>query len=77
LEEGAGLVPRRKFYQLVFGCAGIYNIAWGVYAVIDPQWFFRFTGMEPINYAAIFACLGMVVVLYGLLYLYVAWQPER
>lgn len=69
-------MPRRKFYQVVFACAGIYNIAWGIYAVIDPQWFFRFADMQPINYAAIFACLGMVVGLYGVLYLYVALSPE-
>ncbi len=69
-------MKRRKFYQVVFACAGIYNICWGVYAVLDPQWFFRFTGMPPINYSAIFACLGMVVGLYGLLYLYVARRPE-
>jgi hypothetical protein len=67
---------RRKFYRAVFACAGIYNIAWGIYAVFDPQWFFRFTRMPPINYAPIFACLGMVVGLYGVLYLYVACEPE-
>jgi hypothetical protein len=36
---------------------------------------FRFAGLPPINHPAIFACLGMVVGLYGILYLEVA--PER
>jgi hypothetical protein len=74
--EKSLVMPRRKFYQVVFALAGLYNISWGVYAVIDPQWFFRFIEMPPINYAAIFACLGMVIGLYGCLYLYVAHRPE-
>jgi hypothetical protein len=30
------------------------------YAVIDPQWLFRFSRMPHENYPQIFACLGMV-----------------
>ncbi len=70
-------IPRRRFHRAVFTAAGIYNIAWGLYAAIDPQWFFRFCGMEPLNHPAIFSCLGMVIGLYGLLYLEVARRPER
>ena len=44
---------------------------------MDPQWFFRFAGMAPSNYPAVFACLAMVVGLYGVLYLDVARAPER
>src|SRR6476620_389394 len=33
--------------------------------------------MTPSNYPALFACLGMVVGLYGILYLDVARAPER
>jgi hypothetical protein len=33
--------------------------------------------MTPINYPEIFACLAMVIGLYGLLYLRVARHPER
>src|SRR5499425_3781860 len=29
------------------------------------------------NYPQIFACLGMVIGLYGILYLYASWQPEN
>lgn len=43
----------------------------------DPQWLFRFAGMEPINYPDVFACLGMVVGLYGIVYLEIARRPER
>lgn len=70
-------MPRRRFHRAVFCAAGIYNIGWGVYSVADPQWLFRFAGMPPANHPAIFACLGMVVGLYGILYLEVARVPER
>jgi hypothetical protein len=33
--------------------------------------------MAPLNHPAIFACLGMVVGLYGILYLEVARVPEK
>ncbi|HLJ93526.1 MAG TPA: hypothetical protein VKU02_10090 [Gemmataceae bacterium] len=42
-----------------------------------PQWLLRFAGMPLQNYPEIFACLGMVVGLYGVLYLEVARVPER
>ena len=34
-------------------------------------------GMEPLNHPSVFACLGMVIGLYGILYLEVARVPER
>lgn len=61
----------------MFLAAGVYNIAWGIHSVYDPQWLFRFSGLPPLNHPAIFACLGMVVGLYGIIYLEVARAPER
>jgi hypothetical protein len=70
------MIARRRQHRLVFVLAGIYNLAWGAYSSLDPQWLFRFAGMPPLNHPAIFACLGMVVGLYGVLYLEVARRPE-
>jgi hypothetical protein len=70
-------MPRRRLHRWSFTLAGIYNIVWGAYTVADPQWFFRFAGLPPLNHPAIFACLGMVIGLYGVLYLEVARAPER
>jgi hypothetical protein len=70
-------MARRRFHRVVFLLAGIYNLAWGVYAVLDPQWLFRLAGLPLQNYPQIFACLGMVVGLYGIVYLEVARAPER
>ncbi len=70
-------MKRRRFHQIVFALAGAYNLAWGAYSALDPQWLFRYAGMTPLNHPAIFACLGMVVGVYGLLYWQVARAPER
>ena len=71
------MMVRRRFHRVLFILAGSYNLAWGIYAVLDPQWLFRFVGLPLQNYPQIFACLGMVVGLYGTLYLEVARLPER
>src|SRR6201998_1580808 len=68
---------RRRFHRVVFIAAGIYNICWGIYAALDPQWLFRFAGMPLDNHPQIFTCLGMVIGLYGILYLEIARMPER
>jgi hypothetical protein len=73
----SSLIARRHFHRGVFLAAGLYNIAWGLLAVMDPQWLFRFARMPADNYPEIFACLGMVLGLYGVLYLEVARVPER
>ncbi len=71
------MIKRRRFHQVVFCAASVYNIAWGLCSVSDPQWLFRFSGLPLQNHPQIFACLGMVVGLYGILYLEVARVPER
>jgi hypothetical protein len=73
----ARLIPRRRLHRAVFALAGAYNLAWGAYTMADPQWLFRFAGMPPLNHPAMFACLGMVIGVYGFLYLEVARAPER
>ena len=70
-------MPRRSFHRWVFVLAGLYNICWGLYSVYDPQWLFRFSGIPLLNHPQIFACLAMVVGLYGIIYFEVARVPER
>ncbi|MCE9635894.1 MAG: hypothetical protein K8T90_09330 [Planctomycetes bacterium] len=70
-------LPRRRFHRAVFLAAGLYNVVWGLWSAADPQWFFRFTGLAPLNHPEIFACLAMVVGVYGILYLEIARSPER
>ncbi|MEV8530164.1 hypothetical protein AB0451_39855 [Streptomyces sp. NPDC052000] len=75
--EGGSEVMRVRLHRVTFVAAGIYNILWGCYAVVDPQWLFRVTGMTESNTPQIFATLGMVLGLYGILYLEVARVPSR
>ncbi|GIH97784.1 hypothetical protein ACFFMN_27470 [Planobispora siamensis] len=70
-------IRRQRLHRSVFIAAGVYNIAWGAYAAIDPQWLFRFAGIAPQNHPQIFMTLGMVLGLYGVLYLDVALRPAR
>ncbi len=70
-------MKRYRFHQITFLCAGCYNLLWGAYSALDPQWFFRFTRMPLLNHPQIFACLGMVVGIYGILYLEVARRPDK
>ena len=71
------MIPRRRFHRAVFIAAAVYNVAWGLLTALYPQWLFDFAGMEPMRYPAIFACVGMIVGLYGILYAEVARRPER
>jgi len=71
------MIARQGFHRAVFAAAGIYNMAWGLWSAVDPQWLFRFAGMPPANHPAVFACLGMVIGLYGILYLDVARRPQH
>lgn len=70
-------MKRKKIHQITFLLAGIYNICWGLWMSADPQWLFRFAKMELTNYPEVFACLAMVVGLYGVVYLEIARRPER
>src|SRR5262245_65416809 len=71
------MIRHRRRYRVAFCLAGVYNILWGLYAVWDPQWLFRFAHLPLQNHPEIFACLGMVVGLYGIVYLEIARVPER
>ncbi len=71
------LIARRQLHRAVFAAAAVYNVAWGAYAVLDPQWLFRFAGLPPMQHPQVFACLGMVIGLYGLLYAEIARRPEH
>jgi hypothetical protein len=70
-------VRRRRFHRVVFALAGAYNLAWGAFTMAYPQWLFDFARMPRANHPEIFACLGMVVGLYGIVYWQVAREPER
>lgn len=57
--------------------AGVYNFAFGLWAGVFRQAFFEWMALEPARHPAIWACVGMVVGVYGFLYLHAAWKPEN
>ncbi len=61
----------------MFLLAGLYNLAFGLWAGLRPHAFFKLIEIEPPRYPALWACLGMVVGVYGFLYLHAAWRLER
>ena len=73
---GEGL-RRRWLHRVTFALAAVYNAGWGLLAVADPQGFFRFAGLTPLNHPEIYACLGMVIGVYGIAYAEVARRPEH
>lgn len=68
---------RARVYRAVFTLAGVYNLSFGAWAGFFPLHFFRLFRMEAPRYPALWACLGMVVGVYGLLYLYAARRLDR
>lgn len=66
-----------KAYRLIFLLAALYNLAFGLWAAAFPFSYFRAFDLPEPRYPSIWACLGMVVGLYGLVYLLIAWEPER
>src|SRR5262249_53814646 len=65
-----------RLFRIAFCAAGIYNLAFGLWAALWPLSFFELFDLPSPQYPALWACLGMVVGLYGLLYLYSAWKLE-
>lgn len=60
--------------------AGLYNIAWGAAMVIAPIWTFRALGVLPSNtelWPQLWACIGMIVGVYGLGYIIASRDPAR
>lgn len=66
-----------RIYRIIFAAAAVYNIAFGLWAALFPQAFFNVFDLDPPRYPSIWACLGMVVGLYGVAYAYAARHLER
>jgi hypothetical protein len=71
------MIPRRRLHRLIFVAAGLYNLVWGLWTALEPRWLSRVGGIAMRDAPQGFAGLGMVVGLYGIVYLEVARVPER
>jgi len=66
-----------RTYRIIFAVAAAYNLTFGFWAIVFPHAFFRQFHLAQPRYPSIWACLGMVVGLYGFAYAYAAWKPDR
>ncbi len=64
-------------YKRVFIAAGIYNLAFGAWAGLFPHHYFELLQIDPPRYPSIWACVGMIVGVYGLLYLHAAFHLDQ
>lgn len=69
---GAPLRPSR-----VLQLAGLYNVAWGAFAILFPAALFRWCGMAPPEQPWLWQCIGMMVGVYGVGYWIAARDPRR
>ncbi len=65
------------FYRLLFTLAALYNAAFGIWAGFFPHSFFQLFRLADPRYPSLWACLGMMVGVYGVVYAHVARQPQR
>jgi hypothetical protein len=65
-----------RLFRVAFALAGFYNLAFGLWAAVFPLAVFATFDLSPPRYPGIWACLGMVVGVYGFLYLHAAWKLE-
>ena len=71
-------MTRAQLYRFIFTLAGFYNIGFGLWAALFPRAFFRLIDLGEPSHPGIWACVGMIVGLYGLIYLQVAFtDPAR
>jgi hypothetical protein len=68
---------RARVYRLIFAAAAAYNLAFGAWAAVWPLSFFMRFDLAPPRYPSIWACLGMVIGLYGAGYAYAARRLDR
>ena len=57
--------------------AGIYTLAFGIFAIAFPNSMFNLIGMEPPKYPELWQCIGMIVGVYGVGYIIAAFDPAR
>jgi hypothetical protein len=68
---------QRTAFRVIFSLAAVYNLAFGVWAGLFPLAFFERFDLETPRYPSLWSCLGMVVGLYGVIYVLVALKPEE
>ena len=64
-------------YRPWFYAAALYNLLWGVVAILFPSFFFGLIGMPEPNYPALWQVVGMFVMVYAPAYWWAGRSPTR
>lgn len=67
----------KQIYRSTFVAAAIYNGLFGLWAGFFPEAFFHLMEMSPPRYPAIWKYLGMMIGLYGIVYLWAAYHLDQ
>lgn len=68
----------QPWMKTVLTVAGVYNLVWGLLAVVAPQAILGWLGVDASAVtAALWQCIGMIVGVYGVGYLIAAADPYR
>lgn len=67
----------RPWVHMVLRLAGIYNLLFGLWAVLFPLSIFQWLQVELPNYPSLWQCIGMIVGVYGIGYWISATDPAR
>lgn len=62
-------------HSTVLRLAAVYNVAFGVGAVLFPTWWFAVADLPAPNYPSLWQCIGMIVGVYGVGYWLAARAP--
>lgn len=65
----------KPWMAVVLRVAGVYNICWGIWAVLFPSAIFTLAGLPQPNYPELWQCVGMIVGVYGVAYWAAARDP--
>ena len=68
-------VPRG--YRLWFYAAAVYNVLWGLVAVLFPSFIASIGGLEGLSHPPLVQVIGMMVGVYGIGYYLLARDPVR
>jgi len=60
-----------------FLAAAAYNLVWGLAVILFPVALYRLAGLPPLDYPALFQCIGMMVLAYAPGYWLVWKDPKR
>jgi hypothetical protein len=66
-----------EFSRKLLIFAAIYNLVWGGWVLIFPQFFHSLFGLAPLHDVLLWQCIGMFVGVFGLGYAITAINPER